>query len=176
VSSYVLSIVVALIVIFESSNSLLRISVQQHFEDRLSIWAKIRFDRNFFLNDIPDHLLLVVPIIMWRSPTKHFIHQGSETPPVHLKTMTFSKDNFWCQVLRSSTEWKCLLIWLKPMLRKSKICDSNMPFRIEQDIFWFEIPIYDSVLVEVADSLDQLSCVYLSPLLAELRFLPKISK
>jgi hypothetical protein len=69
--------VINLVLRFEAANSFFRVFGQQHFQKRFGVGTQIRFPRNFFVDDITKHLLPVVFMVMWRSPAKHLVHQGS---------------------------------------------------------------------------------------------------
>ena len=111
---------------------------------------------------------------MWGSSTQHFVQQRPKTPPISSSRVTGPFNNFRSQVFWRSTETMCLLVSSKALLAQPKISYSNMPFGVEEDIFWFQISVDDSCSVKAADGVDYFSGVYLCSLFVKSLFFPQV--
>ena len=60
-------------------------------------------------NDIAtdNHVVGVFIIREWRHSVQHFVKQDTDSPVVNSLVVTFSKNEFWSQILWRSTEGKC---------------------------------------------------------------------
>ena len=62
------------------------------------------------------------------------------------------------------------------LFRKTEVCNSNVPFRIEKDIFWFEISVDNPVNMEAPESMNYFSGVDFGSSLVELLLLTQVGK
>lgn len=88
-----------------------------------------------------------------------FINNGAKTPPINRLPMSIFFNNLRSQILRRSTDRKSFIFSDNVVFRKSKICQLNVAFFVNEYIFWFEVSIYDVLRVEVFDGEDHLGGV-----------------
>ena len=69
-----------------------------------------------------------------------------------------------------------LIVHSHVLLRKTKISDSNMALRVKEHIFWFEVSVNDSLIMQAAQRVNYLSSVDLCSLFAKLLVFPQVSE
>lgn len=75
-------------------------------------------------------------------PVKHFVEDGTKTPPVDRSTIGLFADDFRCQVLwRAAKRGRCLVAIYQPFFAKSEICQDQMAFTVQQNVFRFQVAV-----------------------------------
>ena len=93
-----------------------------------------------------------------------------QTPPIGSLAMAHSLDDLWSQILRSTTVRVCastFFVSWQSLLAQTKVCDLYVAFVVQQHILRLQISVDDAVLMETAQSFDQLSSVEASSSFAE---------
>ena len=86
----------------------------------------------------------------------HFVDQHSQSPPINWLSVALILQDLRGEVLRSSTEGKGSIFNL---LGKTKIGQFEISISSNQNIFWFEVPVYDVFGVEVLKDENHVRCV-----------------
>ena len=73
--------------------------------------------------------------------------------------MSLPLDYLWSQILRCPTERVCVPIPDHALLAETEIGQFDVPILIQQDIFRFQVPIYDTILVQTLEGKENLSRV-----------------
>jgi hypothetical protein len=73
-----------------------------------------------------------------REPCDHLVDYASQTPPVHSFSMTLLFYHLRSQVLGSPTHRHRFLVLVDESFREAKVCEFDVTYSIQQDIFWFE--------------------------------------
>jgi len=113
-----------------------------------------------------DSKSVVVSVHERRSPGHHFINKDPERPPVDCKAVAFHVQNFWRQILSSSTKRLGILIWLEE-LGQPEICQFNVSLLIHQNVFRFQIPVDNLISVKIPKCHEYLSTDKLDSFLRE---------
>jgi uncharacterized membrane protein len=135
--------------ILKSTQTLFWISLQQRREEKLCWLFKIWFHWNLYMNDASQHFVSIF-VIVWRSSRQHFVEKSTQAPPIALHGVAFSIDDFWCQVLRSSTKGMRLGLVAEACLGEAEIGDAYVSSKIKQDIFRLKITVDDTLFVKIS--------------------------
>lgn len=73
--------------------------------------------------------------------------------------MTFLVQYFWSEVFSCSTEWKGLLTLALQKFSKSKICQVNITWFINKNIFRFEISVHNIIIMQISKCYGHLSSI-----------------
>ena len=90
--------------------------------------------------------------------------------------MARSLYDFGCEVLRGTAEGVGLIVHSHVLLRKTEIGNSDMALRVKEYIFWFEVSVNDSLIVQAAQCVNYLGSVDLCPLFAKLLVFPQVGE
>jgi len=89
---------------FVPTDSLFWVFGQKGLQDRFGLRAQIWLPRDVLVNNVSNHLLLVIPVVMRRPSAQHLVHESAKRPPIHLKRMAFALNDFWRQIFWSATK------------------------------------------------------------------------
>ena len=67
--------------------------------------------------------------------------------------MALIQKNLWCQILGSSTEGECSIVYF---FGEAEICEFDVAVLVDEDIFRFEVSINDISLVKIFEDHDDL--------------------
>ncbi len=98
-----------------------------------------------------------------RNSTQHFVKDTTESPPVHRFPMSLLLYNFGRQILRRSTNWKRVFVWLYFHFWKSEISNSYISLRVYKNILRFQISIDNIVWMQIFKCQEYLSSIKKSP-------------
>lgn len=118
------------ICIIIATNAFGRIPFKKLLEEACGLLTEVRFHGYGLLGNVSQHLLAITVVVGWTA-TEHLVEQGSQAPPVCSPRMTRSLDDLRSQILWSSAKTVRLVRLLYALLRKTKVCDSNMTLRIQ---------------------------------------------
>ena len=160
----------------EVAQSPCRISLQELGQKRLGFSGEFWRHGDLEANDVLQHLLFILSLVERRSPTEHLVNNGAETPPITFVRMTFAKNHFGSQVLRSSAKRIGLLPRLNSHFGETEVGDLDVARCIEQNVFWLEVAVDDSVGMQVSQCLDQFRRIDPNSVLFELLFRSQVRK
>jgi len=89
---------------------------------------------------------------------EHLVNQNAKRPPIHTQVVALVKHHFWSQVLRCTAEGLRSLVFRKGLCQ-SIVNNLKVASFVNQDIFQLQVSVHDSLVVEVADSQNNLSRV-----------------
>ena len=110
-----------------------------------------------------------------RESDDHLVGQDSQGPPVHRERMAALDQNFWSQVVGSSTERISLSVALDD-LSETEISQADIAILVHEDVLWLEITVDDVFLVEMAESHGDLNGVEPSAFFGEASHLAEVHK
>ena len=91
--------------------------------------------------------------IKGREARQHFVQESAQTPPIDGTTVTLSIQNFRGQVFRCSTKTIGSADTVTDaLLGQAKIREPNVSLVVQQDIFWFQIPIDNIQTMNIGNS------------------------
>ena len=107
----------------------------------------MRRDENLSIEDVIFSLLVWKWRVVerWR-PNQQFIQKISNWIVIHLIVIPVVSDNFRCHVIQTATEWVGSLISL---FGQPKISQFDMPRVIQDDVFRFNISVYEIRPVQI---------------------------
>lgn len=73
----------------------------------------------------------------WRKTSDHFVQKTAQAPPIHIHSMPHLLHDLRSEVLGSSADGVSSLFILQD-LRQSKVGEFDVPYSIDDDIFWLE--------------------------------------
>ena len=123
--------------LLQTSVSFGQISGQQLFYQAFRLAIKESRETNFAGQNllVNSHWIVVHE---WRLPSKHFVGQNAQRPPIDPFPMAFVQQNLGGNVFGSPAQ----SIRLKRNdLRKPKICQFQVALGIQQQVFWLQIAV-----------------------------------
>jgi len=88
-----------------------------------------------------------------RTTTEHaFVSNDADSVIVHTHSMVLFAHHFWCHIA-----WRAARLFgvvLLPYSSYAKVCDLQVAFRIEDEVLWFDVSMYDELVVHEAESRD----------------------
>ena len=77
-----------------------------------------------------------------RESHNHLVCQDTQGPPIYRERVTLLGQDFWCQIVRSSTERCCFGISFENF-SESEISETNVSILVHEDILRFQISVDD---------------------------------
>ena len=122
----------------------------------------------FLLNQIVHFLgaraAVAAADVEGRESDEHFVDEDSEAPPVDGEGVSLLIQNLRSQILRCATERLGYFVWLQ-RLCQAEISHGNVSVLVYQNVFWLQIPIDNTLFVQVSQCHGDLEGIKLSPLL-----------
>lgn len=69
--------------------------------------------------------------------------------PVHRFVVSLVRHDLWCKVVGRTTKRPCLV---RHSFREAKVRDLEVSMPVEQQVFWFQVAVYNVALVQVFES------------------------
>ena len=85
------------------------------------------------------------------------MHQDPQSPVVHGPVVALVQDCLWCDVFWSSAE-RPRLAAVAQLFGKTEVDQFDVTFRVQEQVFGFEISVNEASRVEVFECLDDASC------------------
>jgi hypothetical protein len=99
-------------------------------------------------------------IIERQIPANDCIEYNSTTPNIsHKSIILFSCNHFWRRIARTATGSLTLALPLI-QIAESEIDNLDVPFRVEEQVLGFEVPVHDAQPVDIFGSGNQLLEVF----------------
>lgn len=78
---------------------------------------------------------LAIGVVEGRQAVDHLVNQNAQRPPVHALSVGHFAKNFGRQVFGSSAE-RLRGVALHVLLGQTEVRDANVPFRVQEQVFW----------------------------------------
>lgn len=102
-----------------------------------------------------------------------------KTPPIGSFAVANTLNDLRSQILRSPAvriSARSSLVCLQTLLGKTEVRDLDIALVVKKHILWLEIPVNDTILMQAAEPLHELSCVETGPPFTELLVLSQVVK
>ncbi len=142
---------------FQTSNSLLRIILQQCLNKICEKWTKMILNNNLIIDKIINHNL-PVPIIEWDYSPYHFINNNTKGPEISSVVMFLFGDNFRCNINNIHYVFKIIFVWYIDFII-TKIYYFDITFVVKQNIIGVKGAINYILFVDLFKENDQLTAI-----------------
>lgn len=102
-----------------------------------------------------------------RAPSRHFVHEDAESPPIDREPVALHIQNLGRQVLSSATEAVCLIFGLLQKLCQTEVRQPNVTIRVHQHVLWLQVSVHDLFGVQIAEGHQDLRADKFNCLLVE---------
>ena len=102
---------------------------------------------------------LLILSLKWWLTYHHLVQQDPVCPPVHGKSIGLVVDNFWGNIVWGPTECLGSIPIQNSLLAQPKVCNLDVPLLVNHDVVQLEVPVDDTMTVEVEDTDGYFCCI-----------------